>query len=72
MKKAVRDFNPDQPGPLSRDPKGRGTYSPTGAWGDPTLATREKGQAVVESLLTTILKDIDDLRHASAVPTDYH
>jgi creatinine amidohydrolase len=70
MKKAVRDFNPDQPGPLSRDPKGRGTYSPTGAWGDPTLATREKGQAVVESLLTTILKDIDDLRHASAVPTD--
>jgi len=72
MKKAVRDFNPDQPGPLSRDPKGRGTYSPTGAWGDPTLATREKRQAVVESLLTTILKDIDDLRHASAVPTDYH
>ena len=72
MKKAVRDFNPDQPGPLSRDPKGRGTYSPTGAWGDPTLATREKGQAVVESLLKTILKDIDDLRHASAVPTDYH
>lgn len=70
MKKAVRDFNPDQPGPLSRDPKGRGTYSPTGAWGDPTLATREKGQAVVESLLATILKDIDDLRRASAVSPD--
>jgi creatinine amidohydrolase len=70
MKKAVRDFNPNQPGPLSRDPKGRGTYSPTGAWGDPTLATREKGHAVVESLLTTILKDIDDLRRAPTKPTD--
>ena len=58
------------PGGLSRDPKRNGTYSPTGAWGDPTLATREKGQAVVESLLTAILKDINDLRHASGVPID--
>jgi creatinine amidohydrolase len=65
MKKAVRDFNPDQPGPLTRDPKGKGTYSPTGAWGDPTLATREKGQAMVESLVTTALKDIEELRHAT-------
>jgi creatinine amidohydrolase len=68
MKKATRDFNPHQPGGLTRDSKGKGTYSPTGAWGDPTLATREKGQAVVESNLASILKDIDDLRHASAVP----
>jgi creatinine amidohydrolase len=64
MKKASRDLHQDQPGPLTRDPKGKGTYSPTGAWGDPTLATREKGQAVVESLLTTMLKEIDDLRRA--------
>lgn len=64
MKKAVRDLNPNQPGGLTRDPKGKGTYSPTGAWGDPTLATREKGQALVESNVATILKDIDDLRHA--------
>jgi creatinine amidohydrolase len=65
MKKAARDLNPKQPGGLTRDPKGEGIYSPTGAWGDPTLATREKGQAVVESLLTTILKEIDDLRQAA-------
>lgn len=65
MNKAARDLNPNQPGGLTRDPKGKGTYSPTGAWGDPTLATREKGQAVVESLVTTILKDIDDLSRAS-------
>lgn len=65
MKKAARDLSPHQPGGLTRDPQGKGTYSPTGAWGDPTLATREKGQAVVESLVTTILKDIDDLRQAA-------
>jgi creatinine amidohydrolase len=62
MKKASRDLNQDQPGPLTRDPRGKGTYSPTGAWGDPTLATREKGQAIVESLFASILKDIDELR----------
>ncbi len=67
MKKAARDLNPHQPGGLTRNPKGKGTYSPTGAWGDPTLASREKGQAVVESLVATILKDIDDLRRSSPV-----
>lgn len=72
MKKAARDLNPNQPGGLIRDPKGKGTYSPTGAWGDPTLATREKGQAVVESLVTTILKDIEDLRRTSLLPMTDH
>jgi creatinine amidohydrolase len=65
MKKAAKDLNPNQPGGLTRDPQGKGTYSPTGAWGDPTLATREKGQAVTESLVITILKDIEDLRQAT-------
>jgi creatinine amidohydrolase len=64
MKKAARDLNPDQPGGLTRDAHGKGTYSPTGAWGDPTLATREKGRAVVESMVANILKEIDDLRQA--------
>jgi creatinine amidohydrolase len=68
MKKAARDLNANQPGGLTRDPQGKGTYSPTGAWGDPTLATREKGQAVVESLAATILKDIDELRQTSLLP----
>ena len=72
MKKAARDLNPNQPGGLTRDPKGKGTYSPTGAWGDPTLATREKGQAIVESLVTTILKDIEDLRRAGPTATTDH
>jgi creatinine amidohydrolase len=69
MKKAAKDLNPNQPGGLTRDPQGKGTYSPTGAWGDPTLATREKGQAVVESLVGTILKDIEDLRQAAPPPS---
>lgn len=69
MKKAARDLNPNQPGPLTRDPHGKGTYSPTGAWGDPTLATREKGQAVVESLVATILRDIEELRQTSLLPS---
>jgi creatinine amidohydrolase len=68
MKKAARDLNPNQPGGLTRDPQGKGTYSPTGAWGDPTLATREKGQAVVESLVATILKEIEELRKTSPQP----
>ena len=68
MKKAIRDLNPNQPGGLTRDPQGKGTYSPTGAWGDPTLATREKGQAVTESLVVTILKDIEDLRQTTLPP----
>jgi creatinine amidohydrolase len=68
MKKATRDLGPQQPGGLTRDPKGQGVYSSTGAWGDPTLATREKGQAVVESNVATILQGIEDLRSSKVAP----
>jgi creatinine amidohydrolase len=68
MEKARRDLNADQPGGLTRDPKGKGTYSPTGAWGDPTLATREEGQALVEATVTRILNEIEDLRGAKVGP----
>jgi creatinine amidohydrolase len=64
MNRAVRDDNPDVPGGLTRKPNGKGVYSPTGAWGDPTLATREKGRIVVEATITGILKDIEQLRTA--------
>jgi len=65
MGRASRDLNKDQPGPLTRAPNGKGTYSPTGVWGDPTLATQEKGRAVVESNVATVLKDIEELRRAT-------
>jgi creatinine amidohydrolase len=64
MKKAERDLHEDKPGPLTRDPTKPGTYSPTGAWGDPTQATPDKGRVVVESMVSAIAKEIDDLQHA--------
>jgi creatinine amidohydrolase/Fe(II)-dependent formamide hydrolase-like protein len=33
-------------------------------WGDPTLATKEKGQILVEATVKAILVDIEDLRKA--------
>ncbi len=64
MSRAVKDYHPGGPGGLTRDPNGPGTYSPSGVWGDPTLATREKGQKLTEALVARILKDLDDLRRA--------
>jgi creatinine amidohydrolase len=69
MSRAVKDLNPDRRGPLTRNPKAtEGTYSPTGAWGDPTLATKEKGQILVEATVKAILGDIEDLQK---VPLDH-
>ena len=62
MKKAVKDYHPNKPGPLTRDPNGAGTYSATGIWGDPTLATRAKGEKVTRALVAGILKEIEELR----------
>jgi creatinine amidohydrolase len=66
MSKAERDYVPAAPGifRLTRNPKGAGTYSRTGSWGDPTLATREKGRLIVDALVTGIVGDIDALRKA--------
>jgi creatinine amidohydrolase len=62
MSKAVKDYDPrpNRPG-LTRDPKGRGSYSSTGIWGDPTLATREKGRVIVEHTVTEIIKQVKEL-----------
>jgi creatinine amidohydrolase len=65
MAKAVKDYHPSEgPGGLTRKPKGQGVYSPTGVWGDATLATREKGKIVVEALVAAILREIEELRHS--------
>jgi creatinine amidohydrolase len=65
MAKAVKDYNPDR-GPLTRDPKGKGTYSPTGIWGDPTLASRAEGEKLVEALVAGVLQEIETLRRQPA------
>ena len=62
MDKAVKDYDarPNRKG-LTRDPEGKGHYSPTGIWGDPTLATQEKGEIIVETTVKAIIKEIQDL-----------
>lgn len=64
MRLAVRDDNPSVPGPLTRRADGVGTYSPSGVWGDATLATREKGEIVAEATVKGILDEIEALRSA--------
>lgn len=59
MGKAVKDEVPGTSGPLTRNPNNTGRYSPTGALGDPTLATREKGKVITEAYVDFILKQIN-------------
>ena len=60
MDRARPDANPDRgPGGLTRNPNATtGVYSPTGAWGDPTCATREKGEIYVEALVKELVAAI--------------
>jgi creatinine amidohydrolase len=63
MRRAVKEFNPST-GPLllTRRRGGPGTFSESGVWGDPTLATRDKGRVIVEGLVSAVLGDIEKLR----------
>jgi creatinine amidohydrolase len=65
MKKAAKDYHPGSARGLTRKPNGEGVYSPTGIYGDATLATRAKGERVIKALVAGILKDIEDLRQIS-------
>jgi creatinine amidohydrolase len=67
MARAVRDGEPRGAGPLTRDPAGKGIYSPSGVFGDATLATAEKGARIFDALVRTVLVDLGVLRTA-AVP----
>jgi creatinine amidohydrolase len=60
MSKAVKDYDPRGGRGLTRDPENVGPkYSPTGVFGDPTLATVEKGKVAVEARVRHI---VDELR----------
>lgn len=61
MALAARDYTPGA-GPLTRRHDGPGVYSPTGIYGDATLATREKGEQIVEAMVAGILRDIAALQ----------
>lgn len=62
ISKAVKDLDlrPGRRG-LTRDPKGKGHYSPTGIWGDPTLASKEKGKVIVETTVREIIHQVKEL-----------
>lgn len=63
MKLAVKaDTSPEDPGPLTRKQGAPGIYSPSGVWGDATLATREKGKVITEATVAQIMQDIVDIR----------
>ena len=67
---AERDIHPDLgPGGLRRDPAATtGVYSPSGAYGDPTLATRDKGQRLVEGMVAHLVQTVRRLS-TRTVPT---
>ncbi len=59
--RARPELRSDGPGPLTRVEGKEGVYSPTGAWGDPTLANVEKGRAVVEAIVDHAVASIQEL-----------
>jgi creatinine amidohydrolase len=63
MRRAVKDYHPSA-GPLTRDPHKPGAYSASGIYGDATLATREKGEAVARATVEGMLREIEALRRA--------
>jgi creatinine amidohydrolase len=63
MRKAVREYGTGS-GPMTRLKDAPGTFSASGVAGDPTLATREKGQGYVEALVRGVLEDIESVRTA--------
>lgn len=69
MSKAVADYHPrGKQGWLSRSPDTEETYSKTGVWGDATLATRAKGERVVEAIVAGMLADLAILRTTPLPP----
>ncbi len=62
MNKAEKDYDPrPKRRGLTRDPEGDGVYSKTGIYGNPTLATKEKGKILTESLIAEVIKQIRSL-----------
>jgi creatinine amidohydrolase len=68
MSRAVKDYHPGK-GPFSREPTDAGVYSVSGVYGDPTLATRAKGERFVEALVSGVLADIQALRRTPEAPS---
>jgi creatinine amidohydrolase len=61
MSQATKDF-PKGKGPMTPDPSKGERCSPSGIYGDATLATREKGEKVCQCVVESMLADIEALR----------
>jgi acetamidase/formamidase/creatinine amidohydrolase/Fe(II)-dependent formamide hydrolase-like protein len=68
MEKAVPDGLKPAEGYLYRRERAGGVYSPSGVYGDPTLATWQKGERVVGAMVDGILKEIDATAAAPVPP----
>ena len=63
MRKAAREYGTGS-GPFTRLKDSPGTFSTSGVVGDPALATRQKGEVLVQAVLSGVLDDIEALRVA--------
>src|SRR5829696_4420242 len=63
MTRATREY-PAGNGVLTRQEGGRGVFSPSGVLGDARLATREKGQQLIEALVASAVEDIEAVKEA--------
>jgi creatinine amidohydrolase len=61
MTRAAKDF-PHGPGPLQWRDSNAPQYSPSGVFGDATLATREKGEKIVRAQINYIVREIEKLK----------
>jgi len=63
LERAERDIHPDRgPGGLTRNAKATsGVFSRTGAYGDPTLASRDKGKLIVEGMVQYLVEQVRTL-----------
>lgn len=69
MSKAVQDDNAKGEGGLTRERGNAKTYSPSGVWGDATLATRAKGERFVSAFTALVVRDLAELARVPLAPT---
>jgi creatinine amidohydrolase len=63
MTRAVREYGAGT-GALTREKDAPGRYSASGIIGDPTLATRERGQVYLDAVVEGAMQDIESIRTA--------
>ena len=66
MTKTVKEFGtPNGKGyMIGNRPANTGVFSPSGVYGDPALATKEKGRRITEAVVDAALKDLEGMRSA--------